>query len=124
MNEQETQPMSTADLAYGRNGSTQPETASSTPDTASAPELLPSSTTSSYRDRWTSIQADFVDKPKESVREADGLVAEVIQELARSFADQREQLEGQWSQGSDVSTEDLRQALQQYRSFFQRLLAA
>ena len=33
-------------------------------------------------------------------------------------------LEGQWSRGEDVSTEDLRVALQRYRSFFRRLLAA
>ncbi len=124
MNEQDTQQLTTADMAYGRNGKAQLETASTERDSTQAAELLPSTTTSSYRERWTSIQADFVDKPKDSVREADGLVAEVIQDLARSFADQREQLEGQWSRGSDVSTEDLRQALQQYRSFFQRLLAA
>lgn len=136
MNEQDTkQPISTADVAYGRNGNddeqktrpTSTSTANSkstTMDNEKPTELLPGSTTTSYRSRWTSIQADFVDKPKESVREADGLVAEVIQELARSFAGQREQLEGKWSRGSDVSTEDLRQALQQYRSFFQRLLAA
>ena len=51
-------------------------------------------------------------------------MAEVIQALASSFADQRSQLEGKWDSGSDVNTEDLRQALIQYRSFFQRLLAA
>ena len=126
MNEQDTQQLSTADVPYGRNGKAQSEAASAPTerDNTQAAELLPGTTTSSYRERWTSIQADFVDKPKDSVREADGLVAEVIQDLARSFAGQREQLEGQWSRGSDVSTEDLRQALQQYRSFFQRLLAA
>jgi hypothetical protein len=31
-------------------------------------------------------------------------------------------LESQWNQGSDVSTEDLRKALQHYRSFFNRLV--
>jgi hypothetical protein len=31
-------------------------------------------------------------------------------------------LEGQWNQGNDVSTEDLRKALQRYRSFFNRLV--
>ena len=136
MNEQDTkQQLSTADVAYGHNGkdeerkssSTSQANATSASRTTSGDtpaQLLPESTTTSYQSRWTSIQADFVDKPKESVREADGLVAEVIQELARSFAGQKEQLEGKWSRGSDVSTEDLRQALQQYRSFFQRLLAA
>jgi hypothetical protein len=32
-------------------------------------------------------------------------------------------MEEQWSRGDDVSTEDLRVALQRYRSFFNRLLS-
>jgi len=51
-------------------------------------------------------------------------VAEVMQRLADGFAQERERLEGQWSRGEDVSTEDLRVSLQRYRSFFQRLLSA
>ena len=47
-----------------------------------------------------------------------------MQQLAEGFASEREDLEGQWSRGEDISTEDLRVALQRYRSFFQRLLAA
>ena len=47
-----------------------------------------------------------------------------MQRLAAGFSDERERLEGQWDQGSDVSTEDLRVALTRYRSFFDRLLAA
>jgi hypothetical protein len=77
-----------------------------------------------YSEKWQSIQVKFVDEPQDSVKEADSLVAEVVQELATKFAEQRKHLEEQWSSGSEVSTEDLRQALQQYRSFFQRLLAA
>ena len=86
--------------------------------------LLDEGRTSGYTTRWHEVQAKFVEEPKDAVREADGLVAEVIQALASSFADQRSQLEGKWGSGSDVTTEDLRQALIQYRSFFQRLLAA
>jgi len=33
-------------------------------------------------------------------------------------------LEGQWSRGEDVGTEELRVALQRYRAFFRRLLSA
>jgi hypothetical protein len=87
-----------------------------------AAPLMPEANITSFREQWQVIQTRFVDEPKESVRDADALVAEVIQTLAKSFADQRQDLEGQWGRGSDVSTEDLRQALQQYRSFFQRLL--
>jgi hypothetical protein len=44
--------------------------------------------------------------------------------VAESFAQERAALEEQWDRGEDISTEDLRVALQRYRSFFQRLLAA
>jgi hypothetical protein len=45
-----------------------------------------------------------------------------MQHLAKTFADEPDRLEGQWDQGGDVSTEDLRTAFQRYRSFFERLL--
>jgi hypothetical protein len=69
------------------------------------------------------LQTGFVDDPRQSVQQADALVGEVMQRLADMFAHERERLEGQWSRGDDVSTEDLRQALRRYRSFFDRLLA-
>jgi hypothetical protein len=74
--------------------------------------------------RWHTLQAAFVDDPQRTVEQADELVAEVMQRLAQMFAHERQALEGQWSSGNDVSTEDLRVALQRYRSFFERLLAA
>jgi hypothetical protein len=57
------------------------------------------------------------------VEEADSLVASTMKRLAEVFAQERSKLEGQWDRGDDVSTEDLRLALQRYRSFFQRLLS-
>jgi hypothetical protein len=75
------------------------------------------------RARWEAIQAGFVDEPRRAVEEADSLVAQVIRELAESFAAERARLEAQWSRGDQVGTEDLRVALQRYRSFFQDLLA-
>ena len=47
---------------------------------------------------------------------------EMMQRLAQVFADERGKLEEQWSRGDDIGTEDLRQALRRYRSFFDRLL--
>jgi len=47
-----------------------------------------------------------------------------MQRLAATFSDERQQLEGQWDRGDDVSIEDLRVALTRYRSFFDRLLSA
>jgi hypothetical protein len=85
--------------------------------------LLPTNDIKDLRSRWTDIQAGFVDKPRESVEQADALVAGVMKRLAETFANERSKLEGQWSRGDDVSTEDLRVALQHYRSFFDRLLS-
>jgi hypothetical protein len=76
-----------------------------------------------YRTRWQDIQTGFVDEPRQAVERADGLVAEVMQQLASTFARERENLEGQWDHGDSVSTEDLRVALQRYRTFFDRLLS-
>ena len=80
--------------------------------------------TDGYRARWQDIQAAFVDEPRRAVAEADSLVAELMQRLAETFSSERSALESQWDRDEDVSTEDLRLALQRYRSFFDRLLSA
>jgi hypothetical protein len=87
-------------------------------------DLLDGDLSESFRRRWADIQAEFVDRPRESVEQADRLVLEVVDELQTSFTTARERLESQWSGGDEASTEDLRLALQRYRSFFARLLAA
>jgi hypothetical protein len=86
--------------------------------------LMPSEAAESHREHWMEIQTRFVDDPKDAVEQADGLVAEVMQVVATRFAEQRKGLESQWQEGHEASTEDLRKAMQQYRSFFERLLAA
>jgi hypothetical protein len=77
-----------------------------------------------YRSRWDEVQARFVDDPRGTVKDADALVNDVMQRLTQTFTDERSSLESQWSEGKDASTEDLRLAMQRYRSFFARLLAA
>ena len=72
--------------------------------------------------RWTEIQASFVDRPQESVEDADALVADLMQRVTDGLKTERERLESQWAAGDDVSTEDLRVALRHYRAFFDRLL--
>jgi hypothetical protein len=57
------------------------------------------------------------------VEDADKLVASAIKRIAEGFANERAKLEGQWSRGEQISTEDLRVVLQRYRSFFSRLLS-
>jgi hypothetical protein len=87
-------------------------------------QLLEDHEMQSILGQWKDIQAAFVDEPRKAVQDADALVSELMQRLAQKFASEREQLESQWAGGDDVSTEDLRRGLRQYRSFFERLLAA
>ncbi|MGC2298461.1 MAG: hypothetical protein WA476_06635 [Acidobacteriaceae bacterium] len=94
------------------------------PKTATTTPLLTDVELTDLRSRWSDIQAGFVDEPRRSVEQADQLVATAIQRLAEAFAQERASLETQWESGADVSTEDLRLALQRYRSFFGRLLNA
>ncbi|MER5599961.1 hypothetical protein [Streptomyces sp. NPDC002265] len=86
------------------------------------PQLLTEDEERGYRDRWQRVQSRFVDDPRDAVHDADALVADVMQTLAATFARHKRDLEGQWSQGERVSTEELRGALRRYRSFFNRLL--
>ena len=85
--------------------------------------LLDTADTEGFRARWTDVQTGFVDAPRRSVEQADALVAELMQHLAKSFADERSRLESQWDRGEDIPTDDLRDAFQRYRSFFERLLS-
>jgi len=75
-----------------------------------------------FRAQWLDIQSRFVDDPSISVKDADELVASIIKNITRNFADKRMALETQWKSGDDVSTEDLRVTMKRYRSFFDRLL--
>ncbi len=84
--------------------------------------LFSDSEMQNFRSQWSGLQTGFVDEPRRSVEDADRLVASVMQRLAEGFAGERSGLEKQWDRGDNVSTEDLRVALQRYRSFFDRLL--
>ena len=146
----ERRPMSTAALASREEPPTSPEPAQSglpadaystgeksaetAIDATSAPSsgntteqtrapLLASKEAEDFQSRWDESQKTFVDEPRKSVQQADQLVAELMQLLATGFANERQNLESQWGRGEEVSTEDLRLALQRYRPFFQRLLA-
>jgi hypothetical protein len=76
-----------------------------------------------YRLRWTSIQSGFVDDPRQAVRSGDELVAQIMTNLADSFAEERHRVEAQLDSSGEGSTEELRVTLRRYRSFFERLLS-
>ena len=84
-----------------------------------APLFLPQMA-QKFQARWDEVQIGFVDDPTQAVRRADELVAEVMKNLAETFADERANVESQMDQGD---TEHMRVALRRYRSFFQRLLS-
>ncbi len=98
--------------------------AAATGKVTSSTPLFSESDVNDLRGRWSNVQAGFVDEPRHAVEEADKLVAAVMKRLAEGFANERSTLEKQWDRGDNVSTEDLRVALQRYRSFFDRLLNA
>jgi len=76
-----------------------------------------------FRSQWSNLQTGFVDEPRQTVEGADKLVAAVMQRLAEGFTNECSGLEKQLDRGDNVvPTEDLRVALQRYRSFFDRLL--
>ncbi len=91
----------------------------------SAPQapIFPEAEADELRRAWAGIQAGFVDEPRRAAEDADHLVASAMKRLAEMFAQERANLEAQWSRGDQVSTEDLRLALQRYRAFFGRLLS-
>ena len=93
------------------------------PNAAGSTPLFPNDELENLRNQWTSVQGTFVDEPRQAVEQADRLVASAMKRLAEVFAEERSKLEKQWDRGDNVSTEDLRIALQRYRSFFHRLLS-
>lgn len=100
------------------------ERGAATANAANAPQqLFPDDELHNFRARWDQVQTSFVDEPRKAVEQADNLVASVVKRIAEQFAAERQKLEGRWDKGDDVNTEDLRQALRSYRSFFDRLLS-
>jgi hypothetical protein len=86
-------------------------------------QLFPTNELNDLRAKWDKAQISFVDEPRTAVKQADELVATLVTRISEQFSATRTDLEHQWDRGDNVSTEDLRQALRRYRSFFDRLLA-
>ena len=84
--------------------------------------LIDEDESSRLRSRWESIQASFIDEPRESVTRADELVEDLIDRITEGFDEERSELERTWERGEEVDTETLRITLQRYRTFFERLL--
>jgi hypothetical protein len=102
---------------------------------------LPAAARDRYVDEWSRVQARFVDDPEGTVREADMLIQSVMRERGYPMDDFEQRAadvsvdhpqvvenyrEGhrlaQASATGDGTTEDLRRAMQHYRSLFEELV--
>jgi hypothetical protein len=72
-----------------------------------------------FREQWRELQAAFVDEPRGAVREADTLVSQMMDTLTSQLTEQKRVLQGE---SDAVDTEQLRVALQRYRSLFDQML--
>jgi|SRR3954451_10703197 FtsZ-interacting cell division protein ZipA len=94
-----------------------------------------------YAESWRGVQANFVDDPRGAVREADGLVGQVMQERGYPMDDFEQQAAdvsvdhpevvsnyrsahdiSQRNDDGEATTEELRQAMVHYRALFEELL--
>ena len=90
--------------------------AGSAMDLGSPAEARPSEDTMATQ-RWSQIQAMFVDDPRESVTQAAGMIDEAIEALIAAARERQTELAASW-QGRDAGTEELRTALRAYRAFW------
>jgi hypothetical protein len=94
-----------------------------------------------YAERWTVVQAHFVDAPVDALRDADALVTQLMGQMgypmesfeqmaAHVSVDHPQEVEdyraahaaSEASARDSASTEDMRRGIQRYRSLFQSLL--
>jgi len=74
-----------------------------------------------FQQRWREIQANFVDDPHETVREADQFADEVVNTLTTALTDRKHSLDERW-QAEKENTEELRLAMRGYRELLDRLI--
>jgi hypothetical protein len=119
-------PAKTSTAAPGGPGLTDgdvPAAAGAGPDDQGAPAVAePAARTAQLQERWLAIQSDFVDDPRRSVASAADLVTEAIGALVAQIKERDASLRGTWDNGH-ADTEVLRNALRDYRSFLDHLVA-
>ncbi|WP_371641836.1 hypothetical protein [Streptomyces mirabilis] len=68
-----------------------------------APQLLTPEDEEGFRLRWQEAQNRFLDDPRGSVHSADALVADVMQKLAATFADHKQERSGAAAEAQEGS---------------------
>lgn len=109
----------------GPNETTTMDKSSSTivPEQNISDTWLTKAEVSEMRSRWYAIQVQFVDSPCSSVEQGDALVAEVMERFMQILTEKQNSLNQQWLNHDDISTEELRMTLQNYRTILNHLLA-
>jgi hypothetical protein len=116
---------------HGDDGAAEPamaDTSPGSPSLVSAAFTVPETVTDSHPDGdtasaagpWNEIQAMFVDDPHASIERAAALVHDRVEEHLRSVTEQQHSIQSAW-QADDAGTEELRVALQHYRTFWNTL---
>jgi hypothetical protein len=78
--------------------------------------------TEQFRTQWREVQARFVDEPQSAVRDADSLLSTMMDELKSHIDSHKRSLDGEWDRDTK-DTEQLRVAMQRYRSLFDHILS-
>ena len=73
------------------------------------------------REGWLKIQSGFVDDPRGAVTEAAGFISDVTGTLVTALQDRERALRRSW-EADGTDTEGLRNAIREYRSFFEVLV--
>ena len=76
----------------------------------------------SIRSRWLEIQTKFVDTPDQAVSQGDELVSETVERVKEMISSLYSSVCDKWSNHNDLSTEDMRILMQDYRALLNRLL--
>ncbi|HEX5118483.1 MAG TPA: hypothetical protein VFW65_25135 [Pseudonocardiaceae bacterium] len=87
-------------------------------------DLIAAGDVAQYRDDWRTVQHGFVDDPAAAVRDADALVGRLFDTITTRINEQRAALSAHRSDDAADHTEQLRQALREYRTMFEQLLPA
>lgn len=106
-------------MADSSSGSQSPVSATAVA-AGSVTESHPAGNTASADGPWNEIQAMFVDDPHASIERAAGLVDERVDELIQSIRARQLSMQAAW-QAKYAGTEELRVALQHYRTFWNSL---
>ncbi len=72
--------------------------------------------------RWNTIQVQFIDSPCSAVEQGEALLAETLERIKQVMSDRQNSLGKKWLNNDNISTEELRTALLNYRAFLNWLL--